>query len=111
MLLMEHFLLKIKGYFFDFLKDKMNVISYMYKYNQNNTLEFGELLLSFKNVEDYRNVMAYIEKYYPEIINTPNLYKRLAIYDLIYEFSHFVKFLDYYDELKDAVMSAAKRII
>lgn len=40
----------------DFLKDKMNVISYMYKYNQNNTLQFGELLVSFKNVEDYREV-------------------------------------------------------
>jgi 5-methylthioribose kinase len=63
------------------------------------------------NVADYKNIMIYIEKYYPEIISTPNLYKRLAIYDLIYEFSHFVKFLDYYDELKEAVMSAAKRVI
>ena len=61
--------------------------------------------------QDYKNIMIYIEKYYPEIINTPNLYKRLAIYDLIYEFSHFVKFLDCYDELKEAVMSVTKRII
>lgn len=63
------------------------------------------------NVADYKNIMIYIEKYYPEIINTPNLYKRLAIYDLIYELSHFVKFLDCYDELKEAVMSATKIII
>ena len=65
----------------------------------------------YTKVEDYKNIMGYIEKYYLEIINIPNLYKRLAIYDLIYEFSHFVKFSNHYDELKEAVMSAAKRII
>ena len=65
----------------------------------------------YTKVEDYKNIMGYIEKYYPEIINIPNLYKRLAIYDLIYEFSHFVKYPKHYDELKEAVMSAAKRII
>ena len=65
----------------------------------------------YTNVEDYKNIMRYIEKYYPEIINTPNLYKRLAIYDLIYEFSHFVKFPNHYDELKEVVMTDAKRII
>ena len=70
----------------------------------------NEACEKYTKVEDYKNIMTYIEKYYPEIINIPNLYKRLAIYDLIYEFSHFVKFLDYYDELKEAVMSAAKRI-
>ncbi|MBR2841146.1 MAG: phosphotransferase [Bacilli bacterium] len=71
----------------------------------------NEACEKYTKVEDYKNIMTYIEKYYPEIINIPNLYKRLAIYDLMYEFSHFVKFLDYYDELKEAVMSAAKRII
>lgn len=65
----------------------------------------------YTKVEDYKNIMSYIEKYYPEIINTPNLYKRLAIYDLIYEFSHFVKFPNHYDELKKAVIATAKRII
>jgi len=65
----------------------------------------------FTEVEDYKNIMRYIGKYYPELVNTPNLYKRLAIYDLIYEFSHFVKFFNYYDESKQAVMTAAKRII
>ena len=65
----------------------------------------------YTKVEDYKNIMGYIEKYYLEIINIPNLYKRLAIYDLIYEFSHFVKFHNHYDELKEALMSAAKRII
>ena len=65
----------------------------------------------YTKVEDYKNIMGYIEKYYPEIINIPNLYKRLAIYDSIYEFSHFVRFPNDYDELKEAVMTAAKRII
>lgn len=65
----------------------------------------------YTRVEDYKNIMGYIEKYYPEIINIPNLYKRLAIYDLIYEFSHFVKIPNHYNELKEAVISANKRII
>ena len=40
----------------DVLKDKMNVISFMHKYNADNTLQFGELLLSFKTVENYNEV-------------------------------------------------------
>ena len=87
---------------------ELHIIYYMVRQPWKHANEECE---KYTNAEDYRNVMAYIEKYYPEIINTPNLYKRLAIYDLIYEFSHFVKFLDYYDELKEAVMLAAKRII
>ena len=65
----------------------------------------------YTKVEDYVNIMSYVEKYYPEIINTPYLYKRLAIYDLIYELSHFVKYLEHYDELKEAVIENAKKII
>lgn len=33
---------------------------------------------------DYSNIMLYIEKYYPELIDVPNLYQRLAIYDMVY---------------------------
>lgn len=40
----------------DVLKDKMSVISFMHKYNADNTLQFGELLLSFKTVENYNEV-------------------------------------------------------
>ena len=65
----------------------------------------------YTKVEDYKNIMGYIEKYYPELVSIPNLYNRLAIYDLIYELSHFVKFLDYYEELKEAVLSASKRVV
>ncbi len=87
---------------------ELHIIYYMVRQPWKHANEECE---EYTKVEDYKNIMTYIEEYYPEIINTPNLYKRLAIYDLIYEFSHFVKFLDYYDELKEAVMSAAKRII
>ena len=65
----------------------------------------------YTNVEDYKNIMGYIEKYYPELVSIPNLYKRIAIYDLIYELSHFVKYRAYYDELKEAVINAAKQVI
>ena len=62
-------------------------------------------------VEDYANIMIYIEKYYPEIIHTPNLYKRLAIYDVIYELSHFIQFPKYRDELREAIFNAAKIVL
>lgn len=65
----------------------------------------------YTKVEDYKNIMGYIEKYYPEIIHIPNLYKRLAIYDVIYELSHFIQFPDYRDELKEEVFNAAKIIL
>lgn len=65
----------------------------------------------FTKVEDYANIMNYIEKYYPEIIHTPNLYKRLAIYDVIYELSHFIKFPKYRDELRKAVFDAANIVL
>jgi len=87
---------------------ELHIIYYMIRQPWKHANEECE---KYTKVGDYENIMVYIEKYYPEIVNIPNLYKRLAVYDLIYEFSHFVKFLDYYDELKEAVMTAAKRII
>ena len=38
----------------------------------------------YTKLEDYENVMSYIEKYYPELIHIDNLYQRLAIYDMVY---------------------------
>ncbi len=55
--------------------------------------------------------MSYIEKYYPEIIHIPYLYKRLAIYDVIYELSHFIQFPKHRDELSKAVFDAAKIVL
>ena len=87
---------------------ELHILYYMIRQPWKHANEESE---KYTKVEDYKNIMSYIEKYYPEIISTPNLYKRLAIYDLIYEFSHLVNFSNHYDELKEAVMSAAKRII
>lgn len=87
---------------------ELHIIYYMIRQPWKHANEECE---KYTKVEDYKNIMGYIEKYYPEIINIPNLYKRLAIYDIIYEFSHFVRFPNDYDELKEAVMTAAKRII
>ena len=53
--------------------------------------------------------MSYIEKYYPELINVKHLYKRLAIYDIVY----FLEQLTEYpknEELKNDIISAAKII-
>lgn len=61
----------------------------------------------YTNSSDYANIMLYIEKYYPELINIPNLYKRLAIYDMVYSLKHLVKHPEL-EELKDDVISGAK---
>ena len=61
----------------------------------------------YTNKEDYLNIMSYIEKYYPELINVKHLYKRLAIYDIVY----FLEQLTEYpknEELKNDIISAAK---
>ena len=55
----------------------------------------------------YSNVMSYVNKYYSEIVNTPNLYERLGIYDIVYFLAQLVKHPEL-DELKNDVLSAAK---
>ena len=63
----------------------------------------------YTNKEDYLNIMSYIEKYYPELLNVKHLYKRLAIYDIVY----FLEQLTEYpknEELKNDIISAAKII-
>ena len=39
----------------DYLRDRMTVISFMHKYNSDNTLQLGELLLSFKTTERFND--------------------------------------------------------
>ena len=47
----------------DYLRDRMSVISFMHKYNSNNTLQFGELLLSFKTTERFdKDAIDYDDK-------------------------------------------------
>ena len=64
----------------------------------------------YTDQNDYQNIMKYIEKYYPKLINIQNLNKRLAIYDLIYFLKHLVNHPEV-EELKNDVINAAKEII
>lgn len=64
----------------------------------------------YTNLDDYSNIMKYIEKYYPELIKTPNLYKRLAIYDMVYFLKQLVEY-PHLDELKQDVLNAVKELV
>lgn len=63
----------------------------------------------YTNSSDYLNIMSYIEKYYPELVNIPNLYKRLAIYDIVYFLKHLIQYPDI-EELKNDILLAAKKL-
>lgn len=64
----------------------------------------------YTNEKDYSNIMTYIAKYYPELINVDNLYKRLAIYDMIYFLEQYVEHPEY-EDLKEDVLAAANIVI
>lgn len=61
----------------------------------------------YTNASDYGDIIIYIEKYYPQIINTPYLSERLAIYDIVYCLNQLVKHPEI-EELKKDVLQAAK---
>lgn len=63
----------------------------------------------YTDSSQYLNIMSYIEKYYPELVNIPNLYKRLAIYDIVYFLEHLIQYPDI-EELKNDVLFAAKKV-
>lgn len=64
----------------------------------------------YTKLEDYKNIMKYIEKYYPEIIHIDNLDKRLAIYDVIYYLKHYINNPSII-ELKEDILDAAKIVL
>ena len=64
----------------------------------------------YTKLEDYENIMKYIERYYPEIIHIDYLYKRLAIYDIVYYLKQYINNPSII-ELKEDVLSAAKIVI
>jgi len=70
----------------------------------------GDDTEKFTDKKHYINIMAYIEKHYPELINIDNLYKRLAIYDMIYFLAQYVKHPEY-EDLKEDVLNAANIVI
>ena len=63
----------------------------------------------YTDLSDYSNIMSYIEKYYPELVNIQNLYKRLAIYDIVYYLEHLIRHPDI-EELKNDVLFATKKV-
>lgn len=65
---------------------------------------------SYTNLNDYSNIMSYIKKYYPKLVNIPNLYKRLAIYDIVYFLKHLVQHPNI-EELKNDVLTATKIVL
>ena len=64
----------------------------------------------YTKLSDYEKVMGYIEKYYPELIHIENLYKRLAIYDIVYFLKHYVN-SPHIDELKQDILKAAHIVL
>ena len=64
----------------------------------------------YTKLEDYENIMIYIEKYYPELIHVDNLYKRLAIYDMVYYLKQYINNSNIL-ELKEDILSAAKIVL
>lgn len=64
----------------------------------------------YTDESQYSNIMSYIEKYYPELVNIENLYKRLAIYDMIYFLKQYVAHPEY-EDLKEGVLAAAKLVV
>ena len=61
----------------------------------------------YTDVNQYSNIMSYVNKYYPELVNIPNLYERLGIYDIVYYLAQLVRHPEL-DELKNDVLSAAR---
>lgn len=64
----------------------------------------------YTKLEDYENIMMYIEKYYPELIHVNNLYKRLAIYDMAYYLKQYIN-NPHILELKEYILNAAKIVL
>lgn len=61
----------------------------------------------YTDSSDYTNIMLYINKYYPKLLDVPNLSQRLAIYDMVYFLEQLVEHPEI-DELKEDVISASK---
>lgn len=63
----------------------------------------------YTEISQYSNIMLYVNKYYPELINTPNLHERLRIYDMVYFLEQLIEHPEL-DELKNDVLIAANGI-
>ncbi len=61
----------------------------------------------YTSLDQYENIMGYVKKYYPELININDLKERLAIYDIVYFLAQLVRHPEI-NELKADVLNAAK---
>ena len=64
----------------------------------------------YTKINDYENIMYYIENYYPELIHIDNLYKKLAAYDMIYYLRPYVNNPEYIENKEDT-LNAAKIVL
>ena len=64
----------------------------------------------YTSLDQYENIMGYVQKYYPQLTDTPHLYQRLAIYDMIYFLKQYVN-APQYDDLRCDVLAAAENIL
>ena len=64
----------------------------------------------YVKLDDYENIMKYIEKYYPELVHIDNLEKRLAIYEMVYFMKQYIGY-SHIGELKDNILKAAMMVV
>ena len=57
--------------------------------------------------EDYDKIIPYIQKYYPEMFIVPNLYMRLAIYDMVYNMNQLINYPNC-EEVKNDLLKSAE---
>ena len=64
----------------------------------------------YVKLDDYENIMKYIEKYYPELVHIDNLEKRLAIYEMVYFMKQYIGY-SHIGELNDNILKAAMMVV
>ena len=70
----------------------------------------NEEMEKYIKLDDYKNIMEYIRKYYHEMFMTNNLYERLAIYDMVYFLNQYIEYPNI-SELKEDILKAAKIVV
>lgn len=61
----------------------------------------------YTDESQYKNIMSYIGKYYPELVSNPYLYERLGIYDIVYFMAQLIRHPEL-EELKMDVLKGAE---
>lgn len=64
----------------------------------------------FTHPDQYKDIMGYIEEFYPQLVSHPYLHQRLGIYDMIYFLRQYVS-APQYEDLKEAVLQACLLVV